>query len=134
MHKTYTKRKKMSLITLDYVDILDGKNEKKVLEFSEDLLKEPVNKGSLFVIKVDGQSMQPFIQDRALVVADLSQKEIEDGGIYLVYKEEKMWIKQAKREERGMTFVSINSAFSHLLYEYTDVRVVAKAVLSFNTF
>lgn len=124
----------MPLIALDYVDVLDGKNEKKVLEFSTDLLKEPVNKDSLFVIKVDGESMQPVIKDRTLVVADLSQKAVEDKSIYLVYKEDKMWIKQAKQEARGMTFVSINEAFSHLVYEETDVRVIAKAVLSFNTF
>ena len=124
----------MSLIILDYVDVLDGKNEKKVLEFSDDLLKEPVNKDSLFVIKVDGKSMQPIIQDRTLVVADLSQKTVEEKGIYLVYYEQRMWIKQAKQELHGMTFVSINKAFSHLVYNETDVRVIAKAVLSFNTF
>lgn len=123
----------MPLITLDYVDTLDGKNEKKALEFSEELLECPVNRGSLFVIKVDGESMQPVIKDRALVVADLSRKEVEDTGIYLVYKENKMWIKQAKKEPDGMTFVSINKAFSHLVYDAADVRVVAKAVLSFNT-
>ncbi|HQS67779.1 MAG TPA: S24 family peptidase, partial [Sulfuricurvum sp.] len=85
----------MPLITLEYVDILDADNEKKVLKFSTSLLKEPVNKSSLFVIKVDGKSMQPVIKDRALVVADLSQKKLEDGGIYLVYYDNKMWIKQA---------------------------------------
>ncbi len=124
----------MPLITLDYIDVLGEKNEKKVLEFSTDLLKQSVNKNSLFVIKVDGESMQPVIQNRTLVVADLSQKTVEDKGIYLVYKEDKMWIKQAKKEARGMTFVSINEAFSHLVYEEIDVRVVAKAVLSFNAF
>ena len=126
--------KTLPLITLDYVDILDGKNEKKVLEFSTDLLKKPVNKNSLFVVLVYGESTQPVSQNRTLVVADLSQKTVEDKGIYLVYKEDKMWIKQAKKEARGMTFVSINEAFSHLVYEEADVRVVAKAVLSFNTF
>lgn len=124
----------MSLITLNYVDVLGGKNEKKVLTFSEDLLKETVKKESLFVIKVDGESMQPVIQDRSLVVADLSQREIEDKGIYILYYENKMWIKKAKQEVKCMTFVSINEAFSHLVYDEPDVRVVAKAVLSFNTF
>jgi len=123
----------MSLITLDYIDVLGGKNEKKVLSFSEDLLKKPVNKDSLFVIKVDGESMQPAIQDRALVVADLSQKSVEDKDIYLVYYKHKTWIKQAKEEADGMKFVSINKAFSHLVYKAEDVRVIAKAVLSFNT-
>jgi phage repressor protein C with HTH and peptisase S24 domain len=113
---------------------LMGTMKKKVLQFSADLLPEPVNIGSLFVIKVDGESMQPVIQDRALVIADLSQATVEDKGIYLVYKDHRMWIKQAKQEDAGMTFVSINTAFSHLVYNETEVRVVAKAVLSFSTF
>lgn len=127
------KRTTLSLITLEYTDTLDDKNEKKVLEFSEELLPAQVNKGSLFVIKVDGESMQPVIKDRTLVVADLSQREVEDKGIYLVYKDDRMWIKQAKKETSDMMFVSINEAYSHLVYRQTDVRVVAKAVLSFNT-
>jgi len=124
----------MSTVSLDYVDVLGGKNEKKVLEFSIDLLPEPVNVNSLFVIKVDGQSMEPVIKDRTLVVADLSQKTVEDKGIYLVYENNKMWIKQAQEESTGMLFVSINSAYSHLVYKEASVRVVAKVVLSFNTF
>lgn len=123
----------MSLITLEYMDILDGNNKKKVLEFSEELLVKPVNKASLFVVTVDGKSMQPVIKDRTLVVADLSQREVEDKGIYLVYKDNRMWIKQAKKETNEMVFVSINEAYSHLIYSQADVRVVAKAVLSFNT-
>lgn len=122
----------MSLITLEYVDILDSDNEKKVLKFSTNLLKEPINKSSLFVVKVDGKSMQPVIIDRTLVVADLSQTELEDGGIYLVYYNNKMWIKQAEKKLSGMVFVSINKEYSHLVYEVAEVRVVAKAVLSFN--
>lgn len=124
----------MSLVILEYVDVLGGKNEKKVLKFSMDLLPEPVNKESLFVIKVDGESMQPVIKDRALVVADLSQRVVEAEGIYLVYQNNSMWIKQAKQENAGMTFVSINKAFSHLVYNEVEVRVVAKVVLSFSTF
>ena len=124
----------MPLITLEYVDTLDTDNDKKVLNFSTSLIKEPVNKSSLFVIKVDGKSMQPVIKDRTLVVADLSQKELEDGGIFLVYYDNRMWIKQAKEKLSGMTLVSINEAYSHLVYKEAEVRVVAKAVLSFNTF
>lgn len=124
----------MPLITLEYFDILDGDNEKKVLEFSSDLLKGLINEESLFVSRVDGESMQPVIQDRALVVADVSQKDVEDKGIYLVHYDNRMWIKQAKEETGGMRFVSINEAFSHLVYDAADVRVAAKVVLSFSTF
>ena len=87
-----------------------------------------------FVIRVDGKSMEPVIMDRTLVVADLLQRELENGAIYLVYYDNKMWIKQAKEKLSGMYFVSINEAYSHLVYKKNEIRVVAKAVLSFNTF
>ena len=67
-------------------------------------------------------------------MVNLSQKELEDGGIYLVYYDNRMWIKQAKENLSGMTFISINEAYSHLIYKEEEVRVVAKAILSFNTF
>lgn len=122
----------MERISLDYTDLLDGQNEKKVLEFSADLLPQDVNRDSLFVIRVDGASMEPKIRDRALVVADLSRRELEDGGVYLVYEGERLWIKQASNDEGCMRFISVNPAFAHLVYTEEQVRVVAKAVLSFN--
>lgn len=121
----------MSIVSLDYIDTLDTKNEKKVLEFSTDLLPTSVNIKSLFVAKVDGQSMEPVIKNRMLVVADLSQNILEDQEIYLVHYNDRMWIKQAKKEALGIKLISINKAFSHLVYREDEVRVIAKVILSF---
>lgn len=123
----------MDLITLEYSEMIDGKLEKKRIEFSKSLLIEPYRLKSLFVIKVDGQSMQPLIHDKALVVADLSQIKMVDKSIYLIYKDNMLWIKQAKVEENKSLFVSINEEFSHLVYKYEEVRVVAKVLLTFTT-
>lgn len=123
----------MPTIKLEYHETVQGKIEKNVLEFSQALLKKPYALESLFVIKVEGKSMQPKINDQALVVADVSQKEFEPDGIYLVFYEEKMWIKQAKEEDGKKRFVSINPAFSHLVYDFKEVRVIAKALLTFTT-
>jgi phage repressor protein C with HTH and peptisase S24 domain len=123
----------VSTLKLEYHCEIQGKIEKQFLEFSKELLKEPYRIDSLFVIKVDGKSMEPKINDQALVVADLSQKEFEDGSIYLVFYENKMWIKQAKVEEGESLFVSINPVFSHLVYKKEEVRVIAKALLTFTT-
>jgi phage repressor protein C with HTH and peptisase S24 domain len=123
----------MPSITLEYHETVQGKIEKNVLEFSQELLTKPYALESLFVIKVEGKSMQPKINDQALVVADVSQKEFEPDGIYLVFYEEKMWIKQAKEEDGKKRFVSINPTFSHLVYDFKEVRVIAKALLTFTT-
>ena len=121
----------MNTIKLEYHQEIDLKIVKKELEFSKDLLKQPYALESLFVIQVDGKSMQPHINDKALVVADLSQKEIENNGIFLVYKDDKMWIKKALIIDKKEFFVSINPDFSHLVYKKEESRIVAKAILTF---
>ncbi|MDD2640297.1 MAG: S24 family peptidase [Arcobacteraceae bacterium] len=123
----------MSTIQLEYHENDKGKVEKKFLEFSRILLQEPYSVDSLFVIKVEGKSMEPKINDQALVIADLSQKDFIHDAIYLVYYEDKMWIKQAKELEGEKLFVSINPLFKHLVYQREEVRVIAKALLTFTT-
>lgn len=121
----------MNTIKLEYHQEIDLKIVKKELEFSKDLLKQPYALESLFVIQVDGKSMQPHINDKALVVADLSQKEFENNGIFLVYKDDRMWIKKALIIDEKEFFVSINPNFSHLVYKKEESRIVAKAILTF---
>jgi phage repressor protein C with HTH and peptisase S24 domain len=118
------------LITLEYKDVFDN-NEDKKIEFSSTLLKEPYNIGSLFALKVDGESMQPVIKNRSIVIADLSQKEITDESIYLIYHDNKMWVKKAKKDDTGTSFVSINREYSHLVYKQNEVHLVAKVILTF---
>lgn len=121
----------MSTIKLEYHENIDGKMIKKELEFSKYLLKEPYKQDSLFVSMVEGQSMQPKINDKALVVADLSNKEFVENGIYLVHKNSRMWIKEAKIIENEQFFVSINPNYSHLVNKAKESRVIAKALLTF---
>ncbi len=121
----------MNTIKLEYHQEIAGKIQKKELEFSKELLQTSYNLTSLFVTQVDGKSMQPLIFHKALVVADLSQKEFEDEAIFLVYKDEKMWIKKAKIIDNEEYFVSINPDFSHLVYKKEETRIIAKALLTF---
>lgn len=121
-----------NLITLEYKDIFDNNINKKI-EFSSNLLKQPYTLGSLFPLLVDGKSMEPMIKHKALIVADLSQKEIIDDSIYIIYKEDKMWVKKASKIDNKIKFISLNKDFSHLVFEQKDVHVVAKVLLTFTT-
>ena len=123
----------MSIITLEYTDIFNN-NDKKELKFSKELLQCSYNEGSLFVSYVNGKSMEPLIQDTSLVVSDLSNKTLVNDGIYLVYKEDAMWIKKAvvsSDENTAPIFVSINPKYAHLVYKQKEVRVIAKTLLTF---
>lgn len=119
-----------NLITLEYKDIFDN-NKNKQIQFSTTLLAKPYVLESLFPLIVDGKSMEPMINDRALVVSDLSQKDIINDSIYIIYKEDKMWVKKALCHQGEVKFVSINKDFSHLIYDKKDVHVVAKVLLTF---
>jgi phage repressor protein C with HTH and peptisase S24 domain len=123
----------MDKIILEYHQDINGKIQKKELEFSKYLLKTTYTLESLFVIQVDGKSMEPFISDKALVIADLSQKKFENEKIFLIYKDNKMWIKKALIKENEELFVSINPDFVHLVYKKEDVRIIARAVLTFTS-
>ena len=124
----------MSLISLEYKELIQGKAIDKKLEFSSYLLKLPYKLESLFVSKVEGKSMQPVINDAALVVADLSQNEFLDNSIFLVYYEDKMWIKKSQIIDNIEYFVSINKDSSHLVYRKEEVRIIAKVLLTFTNF
>jgi len=117
----------MDTISLQYTDVFD-ENKTKDLVFSKHLIKNDFKESSLFALLVDGRSMQPLINDRAVIVLDLSQKEIEEG-IYVLYYENKMWVKKYNTQEK--TFVSINPDFSHLVYKKGDVHIVGKVLLTF---
>lgn len=124
----------MSLICLEYNEAIDKKVENKKLEFSKYLLKEPYKLQSLFVSKVEGKSMQPVINDGALVVADLSQNQFISDCIFLVFYENRMWIKKSQVIEDNKYFISINKDYSHLVYKKNDVRIIAKVLLTFTNF
>lgn len=120
----------MDTITLDYTDVFD-ENKAKSLVFSKHLLNDTFIEKSLFALIVDGKSMEPVINDRAVVVADLSQKELINGKIYLVYYENKMWVK--KYDKNKNIFLSINPEFSHLVYEADSVHIVSRVLLTFTS-
>ncbi len=118
----------MEVVSLEYVDVFDA-NRVKLLSFSKHLLKAGFNEKSLFANIVDGQSMQPVINHKAIIVADLSQKELINDAIYLVYYENRMWVKRYNEKER--IFFSINPDFAHLNYEQGSVHLVARVLLTF---
>lgn len=118
----------MQTLHLEYTDTFD-ENKIKQLVFSKHLIEKPFNEKSLFTLMVDGQSMQPVINHKSVIVADLSQKTLEEGGIYLVYYENKMWVKKYSSDNEN--FFSINCEYAHLVYNKDAVHIVARVLLTF---
>lgn len=113
---------------MEYTDVFD-ENKIKKLTFSAHLIKKEFSSKSLFALIVDGKSMQPVIKDRALIVMDLSQKDLVGEDIYVVHYEGTMWVKKFDLENE--TFISINPDFSHLVYKKEEVHIVGKVLITF---
>lgn len=118
----------METLNIEYKDAFDGNKSKNII-FSKELLEKNCNEKSLFALRVDGESMQPLIKHKALIIADLSQKQLVDEAIYLLYYDNQMWVK--KYDIKKDIFISINPKFSHLIYKQKDIHLVAKVVLTF---
>ena len=116
------------MIELEYTDVFDD-NKIKKLQFSKHLITNQYNDKSLFAVLVDGKSMQPLIKHKSVIIADLSNKVLDNDGIYLLYYENKMWIKRYNLKKKN--FFSINPEFSHLIYNLNDVHLVGKVLLTF---
>lgn len=116
----------MKTIELEYVDAL-GSKERQTLAFSDSLLDAFYKRESLFVMQVDGCSMEPLILDGALVVADLSQTSLIENAIYIISHDAKTWIKRYKKSR----FISLNQDFAHLIYPSSKCRVIARVLLTF---
>lgn len=121
----------MKLISLEYIDLFDN-DKKKKLEFSSNLLDKNTSLNSLFVLRVDGESMEPLVLNRSLVVADLSKKKFHKDNIFIVNIHGKFWIKKAKILGEKKMFVSINENFSHLVYDFSEVKIIARVLLTFS--
>jgi len=118
----------MEIVKLEYTDVFDD-NQIKELVFSKHLIESDFNERSLFALMVDGSSMEPLINHKAVIVTDLSQKELQDKAIYILYHSEKMWVKSYNKKSDA--FISINPQFSHLVYEKEDIHLIARVVLTF---
>lgn len=122
----------METIKLKYYEKVGNKIKEKEFQLDKQLLKNKYSKQSLFISRVEGNSMEPIIKDKSLVIADLSQKNFEENNIFLISKNEKMWIKKAIVKKNKKFFISCNSKFRHLKYEINDCRIIAKVLLYFN--
>ena len=116
----------MKTITLEYTDVFDN-NKTKTISFEETAIKESFNTTSLFATLVDGESMQPLITHKAILVVDISKKDLFHEENYLIYYENRMWIK--KYDNNIKSFVSINPKYQHLIYSLNQVHTVGKVLL-----
>lgn len=118
------------MISLEYYD---ANHKKSILEFSRYLIKEDFHEESLFIMKLDGKSMEPLVLHNSLVVLDLSKKNLLENSLYLISANNELFLKKYIFKDDSSTFTSINKDFENHKFFKKDVKVIAKALLTFTS-
>lgn len=111
-------------INLSYYD-LENKKLKNI-NFPCSLIKEEYKEKELFLLSIDGKSMENIIPDASLVLATLNIKDLELNKIYVIENNKKLWVKIFKYINNEYIFSSINKDYTHIFFYKKDVRVIAR--------
>ena len=93
---------------------ITGDREMQALAFRTDWLASHIGTGeeNLSVVQARGDSMEPTIQNRALVLVDHSIRSIQDDGIYAFRMDDALFIKRVQTQMTGgVLLLSDNPAY-----------------------
>lgn len=83
----------------------------------------------LDAINVDGESMEPTLQDGSIVFIDREQKNINKDGIFIACTAAGLFIKRVRQRADGMVeLISDNKAYSPEIITASEVEIVGRVV------
>ncbi|PSM52763.1 peptidase S24 LexA-like protein [Campylobacter blaseri] len=90
--------------------------------------KTPQDESKIKIIQVEGDSMEPTIQDGAHVIIDISKKE-EIDGIYAILLDDNVIIKRLQFNlDRTITIISDNPKYEPKIYDQKDSQIFFKII------
>ncbi len=103
----------------------------KVLSIDKTLMKSiaPSSNRVLEAINVDGESMEPTLQDSSIVFIDREQTNINKDGIFVASTTAGLFIKRIRQRADGMIeLISDNKAYSSEIITPSEVEIVGRVV------
>ncbi|CAA6811565.1 MAG: phage repressor protein, putative [uncultured Sulfurovum sp.] len=89
----------------------------------------PSNNPTLEAINVDGESMEPTLQDGSIVFIDREQTNINKDGIFIAATTAGLFIKRIRQRADGMVeLISDNKAYSPEIITAQEVEIVGRVV------
>lgn len=83
-----------------------SKHVKSHISYREDWARAKGNPKTMAAVRALGDSMAPTIPDHAQVLIDQSQKQLVDGGIFMVAYEDQVFLKRIRREGTEVYLIS----------------------------
>ncbi len=105
--------------------------EFETITLDEKIMHNMVGMGStdLEAIHVDGESMEPTLQDGSIVFVDRSQTDINRDGVFIASTTTGLFIKRIRQRADGMVeLISDNKIYSPELIAPDEVTIVGKVV------
>ena len=103
----------------------------ETITLDEKIMHNMVGLGNtaLEAIHVDGESMEPTLQDGSIVFVDRSQTNINKNGIFIAATTGGLFIKRIRQRADGMVeLISDNKAYSPEVLAPDEVSIVGKVV------
>ena len=101
--------------------------------FRRDFLHRLGQPSQMVLMRVDGDSMEPELQDGDIVLLDQSQSAPRPGKIYAVGVEDMVYLKQIDKAPGKLILRSLNPVYTPLEVEITEqleqtVRIIGRAI------
>lgn len=85
------------------------------------------------LINATGNSMQPVIDDRDLLLVDLTHKDFIDEGIYVVRLENTLLVKRLQKIPNGIMLISDNPQYAPIIlnsdnFNENDAAIIGKVI------
>jgi len=103
----------------------------ETITLDEKIMHNMVGRGSteLEAIHVDGESMEPTLQNGSIVFLDRSQTNINKDGVFIASTTAGLFIKRVRQKADGMIeLISDNKAYSPEVISPDEVSIVGKVV------
>jgi phage repressor protein C with HTH and peptisase S24 domain len=103
----------------------------EILSIDKTIMKSivPSLNNTLEAINVDGESMEPTLQDGSIVFIDREQTNINKDGIFIAATTAGLFIKRIRQRADGMVeLISDNKAYSPEIITAEEVEIVGRVV------
>lgn len=97
-------------------------------EFFEAIRSKPEN---CKLVNVRGDSMEPFLFNRDMMMVDTSRVAIRDGLVYAIYFADEAWVKQIFKTPNGLILHSYNDKYPDRILDSenaSDLKVIGEVV------
>lgn len=103
----------------------------EVLSIDKTIMKSivPSLNNTIEAINVDGESMEPTLQDGSIVFIDREQTNINKDGIFIASTTAGLFIKRIRQRADGMVeLISDNKAYSPEIITANEIKIVGRVV------